>query len=52
MWQLARWMGGGITPDDIDEMPIGKVMEAQIVMQAISKAEHEAHKPKKGGRKR
>lgn len=51
-WQLARWIGGGTTADDIAEMPESEVQQARIVMGAINKADHDAHKKQSGGRKR
>ena len=51
-WQVARWMG--VTRAALNDMPVHEVMEAQITMAAINKAERDMQKAasKKGGRAR
>jgi len=51
-WQVARWMG--VTRSVLNDMPVHEVVEAQITMAAINKAERDMQKAssKKGGRTR
>lgn len=40
-WQIARWIGGGTTAADVEDMPVYEVMQARIVMGALHQAERE-----------
>ncbi len=49
-WQLARWMG--VPKAELDDMPVHEVMEARIVMSALSEAEAAQHTASGKGRRR